>query len=111
MPETKELSQQFADEINRFTIEIESLATSFPTIMAIPEMMRRKAQEELEKFLDQNATSVKDEGDHKSYTLTGDASAKAARLQRKTVNAHRAFILLQRPNFFQTVGEGFRRGF
>jgi hypothetical protein len=96
MPEPKELSQQFADEINRFTIEIESLATSFPTIMGMAEMMSRKAQEELGKFLEQNATGVKDEGDHKKYTLTGDASIKAARVQRKTVNAQRAFILLHR---------------
>ncbi len=96
MSEPKELSQQFADEINRFTIEIESLATSFPTIMGMAEMMSRKAHEDFNKFLEQNATSVKDEGEHKNYTLTGDASVKAARVQRKTVNAQRAFILLHR---------------
>ena len=96
MPEPKELSEQFADEINRFTIEIESLATSFPTIMLIAQAMSQNAQEELKKFLEKNATGSKDEGERRTYTLTGDASAKAARLQRKTVNAHRAFILLHR---------------
>jgi hypothetical protein len=96
MPEQKELSQQFADEINRFTIEIESLSTSFPTIMTVAEMMRRNVNEQLEKFLKENAIDAKDEGDKTNYTLTGEASAKAARIQRKAVNAHRAFVLLHR---------------
>ena len=87
-------SRLIAKEIDGLVGHLDSLGGTLPPLMAAMDAIIANEREELENYEKENATSVEENGNSRTVTLTAEAFAPYKRLMKRVQTASRATVLL-----------------